>query len=236
MLNLLIIDKNLNNSIHLLNYISENNSQFKVHSITDNITDGIKILNTGSVDFTIIHVDDNSDSIINNLNAISNLYYEKYKNSIILISENTQDLFYNHYIYECLNSTENISLLFSKISELAKSKSKQMNNSILLSKINKELDFIGYNLSYIGTKYLSECISLIYNNYDYTENLNKTVYSIIAKKYHKNINNIKCNITSATNTMFYECDENKLKKYFNFYTVCKPKPKLVIYTVLSKLD
>lgn len=99
MLNLLIIDKNLNNSIHLLNYISENNSQFKVHSITDNITDGIKILNTGSIDFTIIHVDDNSDSIINNLNTISNLYYEKYKNSIILISENTQDLFYNHYIY-----------------------------------------------------------------------------------------------------------------------------------------
>ena len=99
MLNLLIIDKNLNNSIHLLNYISENNSQFKVYSITDNITDGIKILNTGSVDFTIIHVDDNSDSIINNLNAISNLYYEKYKNSIILIFENTQDIFYNHYIY-----------------------------------------------------------------------------------------------------------------------------------------
>ena len=119
MQNLLIIDKNLNNSIHLLNYISENNSQFKVYSITDNITDGIKILNTGSVDFTIIHVDDNSDSIINNLNAISNLYYEKYKNSIILIFENTQDIFYNHYIYECVNSTENISLLFSKISELA---------------------------------------------------------------------------------------------------------------------
>ena len=35
--------------------------------------------------------------------------------------------------------------------------------------------------------------------------------------------------------MFYECDEVKLKEYFSFYTIVKPKTKLVIYTILNKL-
>lgn len=235
MLNLLIIDKDLNNSIHLLNFISENNRQLKIHCITDNIIEGIKILNTGSIDITIINLNEDINSIINNLNTISNLYTEKYKKSVILISKNIQNVFPNYYIFEYLHSTENMSLILSKINELVQNKSIQFNDSILLNRINKELEYIGYNLSYIGTKYLSESIALIYNNYNFSDNLNRTVYLILAKKYHKNVNNIKCNIMSATNNMFYECDENRLKKYFNFYTICKPKPKLVIYTVLNKL-
>lgn len=138
-------------------------------------------------------------------------------------------------IYKCISSEEDISVIFLKISEIVKNKIAQFNNSILLSKINKELEYIGYNLSYYGARYLAESIALIYNNYDSSENLNKNIYPVIAKKYNKTVNTVKGDIRSATNSMFYECDETRLKNYFNFYTVSKPKPKLVIYTVLNKL-
>lgn len=235
MLNLLIIDKDINNSKHLLNYISENSYQVRVHSIASDLAEGIKILNTGLIDITLINVDDNINSIIHSLHTVSNSFFEKYRKSIIVLSKNIDNVSSNSYIYEYVSSNEDISMIFLKINEIAKNKIAQLNNSILLSKINKELEYIGYNLSFNGTKYLSECIALIYNNYDSSENLSKNIYPIIAKKYHKTVNNIKCNITSATNSMYYECDEERLKNYFNFYTSARPKPKLVVYTVLNKL-
>lgn len=236
MLNLLIVNKDFNNSRYLLNYISQNSFQFRVHSIVSSLEDGIKLLNTGLIDIALIYTNDSIHDITNKLHTISSSYFEKYRKSILLLSNNISEVSSNSYIYECLSSNEDMSMIYLKISEIAKNKITSLNNCILLSKINKELKYIGYNLSYVGTKYLAECIALIYNNYDSSENLNKNIYPIIAKKYHKSVNNIKCNITSATNSMFYECDEDRLKKYFNFYTVCRPKPKVVIYTVLNKIN
>ena len=235
MLNLLIIDKDINHSRYLLNYISENSYHVRVHSIATTLSEGIQILNTGLIDITIINVDNDINSIISALHSLPNCYFEKYKKSIIVLSDNINNVMSDPYIYEYVPITKSVSVLFFKISEITKNKISQINNSILLNKINRELEYIGYNLSYIGTKYLSESIALIYNNYDSSENLNKNVYPIIAKKYHKTVNNVKCNITTATNSMFYECDETRLKSYFNFYTISRPKPKLVIYTVLNKL-
>lgn len=235
MLNLLIIDEDINNSRYLLNYISENSYQVRVHSIASNLAEGIKLLNTGLIDITLINVDDDITSIVTKLHTISDFYFEKYRKSIIIFSKNINNIYPDSYIYEYVSSEKDISIIYSKINEIAKNKIAQLNNSFLLSKINKELEYIGYNLSYNGTKYLSECIALIYNNYDSSENLSRNIYPIIAKKYRKTVNNVKCNIMSATNSMFCECDENRLKKYFNFYTVSRPKPKLVIYTVLNKL-
>ena len=235
MLNLLIIDKDVNNSKLLLNYISENNCQVRVHSLASNLSEGIKILNTGLIDITLINLDDDINSIVNNLHTISSSYFEKYKKSVLLLSKNIDNVAPDSYIYKCISSEEDISVIFLKISEIVKNKIAQFNNSILLSKINKELEYIGYNLSYYGARYLAESIALIYNNYDSSENLNKNIYPVIAKKYNKTVNTVKGDIRSATNSMFYECDETRLKNYFNFYTVSKPKPKLVIYTVLNKL-
>lgn len=234
MQNILIIDSNINNSTKLLNYISENSYQLRVHSISNNLTEGIRILNAGVIDIVIINLNINTNQIINNLHTISEEYYERYKKSVLIISD---DIYKNtnSYVYEYISHSENMQYIFTKINEIMKNKTSNSNNSILVSKINKELEYLGYNLSYNGTKYLSECIALIYNNYGNSENLNKNVYPIIANKYHKTINNIKCNITSATNSMYYNCDETRLLNYFSLYTLDRPKPKLVIYTVLNKL-
>lgn len=235
MLNLLIIDKDINNSRNLLNYISENSIQVRVHSLVCNLDEGIRVLNTGLIDITLINVDEDITSIIHRLHTISNSHFEKYRKSIIVLSKNIDNISPDTYIYEYVSSSEDLSMIFLKISEIAKNKIAKLNNSILLSKIYEELKYIGYNMSYYGARYLAESIALIYNNYDSSENLNKNIYPVLAKKYNKTVNTIKGDIRVATNSMFYECDEARLKNYFNFYTVSKPKPKLVIYTVLNKL-
>lgn len=234
MQNILIISNNFNNSTKLLNYISENSYQVRVHSISSNLTEGIEILNTGVIDIVIINLDIELNHIINSLHTISEVYFERYKKSVLIISDSINQN-NDSFIYEYISPTENIQYIFTKISEIIKNKSSTLNNSILVNKINKELEYLGYNLSYNGTKYISESIALIYNNYGNSENLNKNVYPIIANKYHKTINNIKCNITTATNSMYYNCDETRLINYFSLYSLDRPKPKLVIYTVLNKL-
>ena len=75
----------------------------------------------------------------------------------------------------------------------------------------------------------------LYKNYEHYENLNNEIYPILAQKYNKTVNTIKCNIIKATDSMYYDCDETLLKNYFHFYTDYKPRPKLVIYTVLNKI-
>lgn len=235
MLNILIIDNDINNSTKLLNYISENSYQVRVHSIVCNLTEGIKILNAGLIDIVLINVNNNTNYILKNLHTISEEYFERYKKSILIISDNININNNDSFIYEYISSKETMQYIFIKINEIIKHKISKLNDSILTNKINTELEYLGYNLSYNGTKYLSECIALIYNNYGNSENLNKNVYPIIANKYHKTINNIKCNITTATNSMYYNCDETRLINYFNFYTLDRPKPKLVIYTILNKL-
>lgn len=237
MLNLMIIDDNINNSIFFLNSISKNCHQVKVFSVAMTLKEGIKNLNTGVIDIILIHVNECFCVIEDFLNSVSDLDAKKYKNSIILITDFSND--HNNrkhpYIYECISDDKAISVIISAIKEIARIKYVGFNNNTLLSKINNELVFLGYNLSYVGTKYLAECIALIYNNQNINENLKQFIYPVLAKQHGKTVNNIKSNILVATNLMFYECDENRLKKYFNFYTVTKPTPKLVIYTVLNNL-
>ena len=115
MLNLLIIDKDINSSMYLLNYISENSYQVRVHSIASNLAEGIKILNTGLIDITLINVDDDINSIIHNLHTISNSFFEKYRKSIIVLSKNVDNVSSDSYVYEYVSSTEDISMIFLKI-------------------------------------------------------------------------------------------------------------------------
>ncbi len=138
MLNLLIIDKDINNSKRLLNYISENSSQIKVHSIANSLYEGIEILNNGLIDIVIINVDNDINSIVLSLHNISNIYFEKYRKSIIVFSKFINNKLSDPYIYKYVYHTEDISIIFSNITEIANNKIAQINSSILSNKINKE--------------------------------------------------------------------------------------------------
>ena len=112
-----------------------------------------------------------------------------------------------------------------------------MNEQLIRRVIKDELKYLGYNPKYYGTEYLIEAIYILYTNgIDGDDNLKKVVYPIIAKKYNKTIQNIKCNIINSTNMMVYECEENKLLEYLGFFDYYKPGPKKIIEAVLGNLD
>ena len=105
------------------------------------------------------------------------------------------------------------------------------------SKIKIELKKLNYNFSYVGTEYLIDTISLLYSvKRFYNFNLESEIYPSIANKYGVCSNTIKSNIINSTDKMFYDCDEEVLKSYFGMYLMLKPGPKLVIRTVLKKLN
>ena len=90
------------------------------------------------------------------------------------------------------------------------------NDAIVIKAIKDELKYLGYNPKYYGTKYLIDVIYILFKSNDeyYDDNLKKTVYPIIAKKYKRSVLNIKCNIINATDIMVYECEEKKLIQNF----------------------
>lgn len=105
------------------------------------------------------------------------------------------------------------------------------------SKIMKELESINFNLDYVGPKYLADVIleAEKYNKMKLPSLQNK-IYPIIAKKYKVSANNVKNCINYAVNDMYYQCDAEKLKKYFNLIEDEKPSIKRIISTVLNKLN
>lgn len=241
MLNLLIISNNLDDSKNLLNYISQNSTLIRVYSIVNTITDLTQIINTGIIDLILIDIDQLKNNFIPNINHILQPYYKVYEKSIIILSNNSefQSILNSHYIYSYVKKDKDYKLLLENLEKIANSLSSisiKPSASTLLSLIKNELEYIGYNLSYVGTKYLAECIYLAYKNINSLNCLSKKVYPIVAKKYNKSIDNIKCNISIATTAMFYDCSEKRLISYFNLCTISKPKPKQVMYTIINKLN
>ncbi len=93
------------------------------------------------------------------------------------------------------------------------------------------------NLKHYGSKYIAETIFILYTARDYCdENLEGKIYPVVAKKFEKTINNIKTNIKNATDIMYYECEEEVLRKYLGHCYFSKPKPKEVMLNVLKRIS
>lgn len=105
--------------------------------------------------------------------------------------------------------------------------------NIVKNKIEKELKKLNYNFSYKGTEYLVYSIIVAYNLNEDSYDLEHEIYPIVAKEYNESINNIKCNITNATDKMYYDCEEKTLFEYINSNS--KPGPKKIIYAVLQTI-
>ena len=158
MLNLLIISNNLDDSKNLLNYISQNSTLIRVYSIVNTITDLTQIINTGIIDLILIDIDQLKNNFIPNINHILQPYYKVYEKSIIILSNNSefQSILNNHYIYSYVKKDKDYKLLLENLEKIANSLSSisiKPSASTLLSLIKNELEYIGYNLSYVGTKY-----------------------------------------------------------------------------------
>ena len=225
MINILIIEDDINYCQKIINNLNQTNNNIRVFAILTDIDDIINTLSKGKIDIILLDID------------LANKVYKqikKYEKSIVLMlniyyPKNKIKEFSN--IFEYFYKNASIQEINNKIKKIIDLKS---NN--IKTEIQKELYYLGYNPKYNGTKYLIEAIYILYTKGNYIDdNLEKEIYPIIAKKHYKSINNIKCNIINATDTMVCECEENKLVEYLGFYNYSKPGPKKIIGTVLNKL-
>jgi len=103
------------------------------------------------------------------------------------------------------------------------------------NKIINELQTIGFNIAHKGTHYLAESVVLMATTEKNNENLSKYIYPKVSEIFKKDLNNIKCNITSATEAACKNITDDILKNYFKLSARIKPTTKMIIYTVLRRL-
>lgn len=244
MINVLIVSKSINCWKDLINNVISQNEDLKLVAVATNKKEMNKIISKIHIDIILMNVKFseinkfiNSKVISENLNPYS----------IIFVSDDIIDknLHSNRYFYEFVKYKENNfkdiisatnTLANIKINPTLLNSKKDIFEDIIRGKINNELKYLGYNPSYIGTKYLIEAIYILYNsdNY-YNNNLEKDIYPIIARKYNKSINNIKCNIINSTNAMYFDSEEEKLMNYLKEYSLPKPGPKKIILSILETI-
>lgn len=241
MVNIAIIDDNLNYSRNLMKFLSESNPNLRFVSIVANGKEALKSFNNGDMENIDIILLDMKLPYYNGNEILKFLEFEKndkFKNSIIAISGESSFLASmqnNKYIYTYINKIEGFDKILIETNNLIKIK--QSDSNSLKMQVLKELNYLNFNDNFVGTKYLLESILIILQRYKFNDyNLKKDVYPIIASKYNKTINNIKCNINNATIMMNCECEKSVLMKYFNFYDDrSEAKPKQVIETVINKI-
>ncbi len=235
MYNILFIGENLSLIYKIVNYVSAEISNCRLYAINNTQEGSLKTISSCVPD--IIIIDYNSKNISSDiiLDYIEIHKLNKYYNSVINISispiVNSKIIkrqFKSRYI--CIS--DNFYNLKKELQDIM-----NYTNITKIEKINNEMKKIKYNFSYVGTKYLSDCIYLCsmirsLNNI----NLNKQIYPIIANKYHKSINSIKTNIIRATTNMYYDCDEETLSKFLGYKFIYKPSLKEIIIRIINNID
>ena len=235
MLKLLIVEDNVEESKQIINYISQNNDNIKLYCMAYNYEEAINAIKNKSVDIILLDLNLPDISGIEILNYIENNKIEKYINSILVISgryDLISSIPQNQYVFSYITKPYSLEIIQNKLVSMINYK----NDENIIDRINNELKILHYNFSYNGTRYLSETIYEIYcKKNGNADNLKKNVYPIIAAKHQKSIETICGNIKQATNEMYFDCEENILKKYFNYSYCIKPKVKEVIFTVLNNI-
>lgn len=239
MQNVLIAENNTDYAIKLVNYINDVNKSIRICHITKNQKEAIRILNNNSnIDIVLLDCEIpfyNIKEIIEKINNKS-----KYDKSFILLlneDKKSKQLNDNQLVYTLIDKKNiNITDVVKKINELANYRESNKNKKNYEKIITDELLYLGYDISLSGTQYLIETIKYIALSQKTKVNkLEKDIYPIISKVYNTSVHNIKCRINSATTLMYYNCEEEKLKAYFNFNIDEKPKVKTVISTILNKI-
>lgn len=237
MFRLLIVGENLFDTDSIVNDIIKKKSNMNLFNIIfSNYTDAMQLIKNNIPDIILIILENYYN--INNIDIIKYMEINKlskYKKSTIVYIKNGDipaNEFENQYILAYINSITEFNELI-----LNKSKKDEQEKQHILKKIKLEMEKLNFNFSYVGTKYLLECIFEIYSNKNYEQfNLNRDFYPIISQKYNKSINNIKCNITQAYIKMVCDSSIENLENYLKMYIGTQiPKKKDVISAILRNI-
>lgn len=167
MLNILIVEKDLNYAVSIMNYLNKSNLNVRIYNITSNFTQTIDILNAKN-DIDIVLLDMNI--IQNNLNKILSKLTNKelYKNSFIILNDKTNytsNLYFDDLIYDILDKNIPFENLIIKLNLLLNTK----NETKLEKQIRDEILYLNYDISNKGTIYLIDAIKYIILNMPYKE-------------------------------------------------------------------
>lgn len=235
MVNILIAEDNFKFSKNLINNILSKQN-VKICKLCTNGKEVLNTLNNEEIDVILLDIFMPICNGLEILDKLSDNQRKKFEKSIIVISGESKfipKLIDNPLIFDYIIKGTEINNIIEKISKLIESKNIETKKNLIVNELKK----IGYNTNYKGTVYLANTILELYFNKDaYTDNLERTIYPIIAKMFNKTPHNIKCNINNATEAMYYNCDINVLKEYFCFVDDKKPTTKTVIYTILNKIN
>lgn len=234
MVNIIIVDKNINTGIHLMNYLNSKRENIRVCALLKDSEIAIKMLNEKE-NIDIVLVNNNiAQEVLSNIKD-----KKKYKKSCIIFQAekpNTNSMSKSSLVYTTIYKDKKLFEIYNRINELIEEKENSKPDKALKGRITEELQYLGFNFSRKGTKYLIETINYMAINYDkYLENLERDVYPEISKMCKDTVLNVKYNIIRANNAMYYECEEEKLKEYFHFDSDIKPKVKTVINTVINNV-
>lgn len=237
MIKILIVDDNMHYAINLFNYINRRRNNIQICGIACNGQQAIEMINKNYADIILLDLKLPQCTGEEILKKITNK--NRYNKSIIIISgENDlmQKLSDNSMIYSIINKISGMENIALKINEIINFKENKTNNLDLRGAIINELLYLGYDISHKGTRYLIKVIEYVAQNPQMDiENLNKYIYPIISKQSNTTTNNIKCSINRANNSMYYECEAEKLKRYFKFSKDAKPNTKIIITTIINKI-
>ncbi len=238
MLNVLIADDNIDYAINLMNYINEDNSIVRVCNIAKDGKKTIDILNNeNNIDIILL---DYQMPIYNGLEVLEKIENkDKYVDSCIIISgeiESVVKMRQCDLVHSILFKTLSMEDIKNRIMQLVEYKEDIRKAEDIDERILNELLFLNYNISLKGTKYLIDTIKYVYYDRYSIDNLEKFVYPSVAQKYNEKLCNIKCRIGKATMLMYYNCEIEKLKEYFNLDFDIKPKLKTVIETIVRKIS
>lgn len=199
----------------------------------------------------IIIVDKNIKNIVYLINKIN--FKEKFKSYVATTNEEILEIISYTQIdgifcnknFKVIQNIKDIPIFYiiednKDNYEIDQSLSKINKNVIVKKDIKKkimnQLLLLGYNFKLKGTQFLFESILYIYEKKEMSlvENLERNVYKYIAVRNNKTVINIKTNIIKSTNYVYTYQDKKILYEYFS--SDIKITPKLVISTILNKLD
>ena len=238
MYNLLIADDNIDFSKSLINILMKQLPNVRLLSLSTDGSETLDLLFNNSIDLLILDLDMPK---INGIEILKKLEESSKVPSIIVISGNLDML---NEIKSCsivnkyISKSHSFDYIVSNIINIVNELDITTNNNLIKNKIIDELKFLGFNFKHKGTIYLLDTIYFIMTNeYSYNvSNLEKNVYSKIAMQHSTNSLNIKHNIFKAIQSMYIENNSEKIQKYFSFGTDTKPNAKLLINTIIKKIE
>lgn len=238
MYNLLIADDNIDFSKSLINVLMKQLPNVRLLSLSTDGKETLDLLFNNSIDLLILDLDMpklNGIEILENLEKSSNIP------NIIVISGNLDMLNSvksNTIINKCIYKGTDFNYIVSIIVDTVNELDLTTHYKLIKNKIIDELKFLGFNFKHKGTIYLLDTIYFIMTNeYSYNvSNLEKNIYSKIAMQHSTNSLNIKHNIFKAIQSMYIENNSEKIQKYFAFGTDIKPNAKLLINTIIKKIE